>query len=187
DLGSVFPARASPAPNAVVTMVGSVFHQEMLLGGRRGRHHLVRWLFAGWLTAQFTVLYLIYRMEFATSSQPWPLGRGWPDAGVTSRFVASYLETLVAQQRIVMLLATPAFAAGAITDEKTSGTLQHLLTTGLPTWEIVLGKLLGRLAQVALLALAGLPFLWFFGGFAGLDVGLLLLVLAGTVPPAFGC
>src|SRR5262249_25010995 len=112
---------------------------------------------------------------------------GWPDAGVTSRFVASYLETLVAQQLIVMLLATPAFAAGAITDEKTSGTLQHLLTTGLPTSEIVLGELLGRPPPRRLLALAGPPFFCFFGGLAGLDVGLLLLVLAGTVPPAFGC
>ena len=30
-------------------MVGAVLHQEMLLGGRRNRLHLFRWLYAGWL------------------------------------------------------------------------------------------------------------------------------------------
>jgi ABC-type transport system involved in multi-copper enzyme maturation permease subunit len=168
-------------------MVGSVFHQEMLLGGRRGRHHLLRWLFAGWLIVQFLVLYLIYRVEVAEATNPRPWGRGGYDRNVTGRFVVSYLDTLVTQQLIVLLLATPAFAAGAITDEKTSGTLQYLLTTGLQTREIIWGKLLGRLVQVALLSLAGLPFVWFFGGFAGLDPGLLLLVLAVTVPPAVAC
>jgi ABC-type transport system involved in multi-copper enzyme maturation permease subunit len=170
-------------------MVGSVFYQEVLLGSRRGRHHVLRRLFAGWLVLQFGVFFLLYRMEHALASQTVRSSYrvGAYDPNVTSRFVSSYLDLLVTQQLIVMVLATPAFAAGAITDEKTSGTLQYLLTTGLRTHEIIWGKLLGRLAQVALLGFAGLPFLWFFGGFAGWDPGLLLLILAVPMPPAFGC
>ena len=89
------------------------------------------------------------------------------------------------QQLLLVLLATPAFTAGAITDEKTRGTLQHMLTAHLTAGEIILGKLLGRMAQVAMLALVGLPALCFIGVFGGLHPLLLLVVLASTLVPMF--
>src|SRR5262249_25126163 len=105
------------------------------------------------------------------------------DWNAAAEFAGSFVSLFVVQQLILMLLATPAFAAGAITDEKTRGTLQHMLTADLTAWEIIIGKLLGRTAQVTVLALSGLPVLCFIGVFGGLDPVLLLGVLATTLLP----
>jgi len=164
-------------------MVGPVLYLEMLLGGRRGRQFVFRWVYAGWIVAQLFVLYLLYRMEFWSSTLSSLDQR--PDPNVTSRFATGYVDIFVVQQLLLVLLATPAFTAGAVTDEKTRGTLQHMLTAHLTAGEIILGKLLGRMAQVAVLALAGLPALCFIGVFGGLHPLLLLVVLASTLVPMF--
>lgn len=165
-------------------MLGPVLYLEMLLGGRRGRQHIFRWLYGAWIVGQLLFYYAMYRLDLATSS--WgPYGYGRPDPAATGRFAGGFVEMFVVQQFLLVLLATPAFTAGAITDEKTRGTLQHLLTAHLTAGEIVLGKLLGRLAQVGILVLAGLPALCFIGVFAGLDPPLLLAVLAATAVPLF--
>src|SRR6476619_4301581 len=52
-------------------------------------------------------------------------------------------QALFWQQMAVVLLAGPVFAAGAITDEKASGTLEHLLTTPMGDRELVFGKWVG--------------------------------------------
>lgn len=165
-------------------MLGPILYLELLLGGRRGRQHVFRWVYAAWLVAQLLVCFALYRLDFRTSSIT-PAGEFHPDSGATGRFLASFLELFVVQQFIVVLLATPAFTAGAITDEKTRGTLSHLLTAYLTAGEIVLGKLLGRLAQVALLVLAGLPVFCFLGALGGLPPLLMLAVLAATSLPLF--
>ena len=62
----------------------------------------------------------------------------------------------------------PVFAtvvAGALTEEKVSGTLIYQLTSDLTPGEIVLGKLFARLAQVLVLFLTGLPMLCAVGVF----------------------
>jgi ABC-type transport system involved in multi-copper enzyme maturation permease subunit len=76
-------------------------------------------------------------------------------------------QVLVVQHFLILLLATPAYTAGAITDEKSRGTLQHLFTADLTSWEIILGKLFGRVSQAAALSLATLPVLCFIGVFGG--------------------
>ncbi len=128
------------------------------------------------------MLYLLYRMEYWSSSLGMPDQQ--PDPSVTGRFAANYVDVFVIQQLILVLLATPAFTAGAVTDEKTRGTLQHMLTAHLTAGEIILGKLLGRLAQVAMLVLVGLPALCFIGVF-GAPPLLLLIILATTTVPMF--
>ena len=161
-------------------MVGPVLHLEMLLGGRRGRQYVFRWVYAGWLVVQLCFLYLSYRV-----SASWARASGSFDPNASSRFATSFVEVFVVQQLILILLATPAFAAGAVTDEKSRGTLQYLLTADLTPWEIVVGKLLGRMAQVAVLTLAGLPVLCFVGVFGGLDPLVLVAIAAVTVTPLF--
>src|SRR5262249_54443062 len=89
------------------------------------------------------------------------------------------------EQFLLVVLATPAFTAGAITDEKIRGTLQYLLTAGLTSWEILVGKLFGRAAHVTTLALAAFPLLCFLGVFAGAGPGTLLLFFAALVTPLF--
>jgi ABC-type transport system involved in multi-copper enzyme maturation permease subunit len=164
-------------------MVGAVLAQELLLGSRRSRQLIFRRVYTGWLIVQLSFLYFIYLVEANV------LGRfvfgGEIETDAASAFANSLVQNLVWQQFLLLLLATPAFTAGAITDEKARGTLQYLLTAGLTSWEILLGKLLGRAAQVALLALAALPILCFIGVFGGLNVILLATLFAVTVAPMF--
>jgi ABC-type transport system involved in multi-copper enzyme maturation permease subunit len=98
---------------------------------------------------------------------------------------ARFAEAFVVQQLLLLLLATPAFVAGAVTDEKRRGTLPQLLTTSLDTRHILLGKLLGRTAQVLLLAVAGLPPFALLAGFAGVHPLTALLVGASLAAPLF--
>ena len=105
------------------------------------------------------------------------------DPQAAGEFGNRFTAVLIGQQLALLLLATPAYTAGAITDEKTRGTLQYLLVADLTAWEIILGKLLGRLGQVALLALAALPLICFVGVFGGLNLLALLVLFAVTAAP----
>jgi ABC-type transport system involved in multi-copper enzyme maturation permease subunit len=138
-------------------MLGPVFFLELRLAVRRGRLNAFRYAYGGWCLLQFMLLALLL---FRSENQLAALG-----VGLGSALNGSF-HLFVVQQFIFLLLATPAFVAGAITDEKSQGTLQHLLTADLTTSEIILGKFLGRMAQVALMALIGWPLLCFLGGCA---------------------
>lgn len=156
-------------------MAMAVLQREMLVGGRAGRQHVFRWLYAAWLILQLCFFYLIY------AGSRW---RGDPDAA--SQFAIGLTEIYLVQQFFVVLLATPTFAAGAITEEKTRGTLQYLLTAHVTPWEILVGKLAGRMLQVAILVLAGLPVLCFIGVFAGFYPVLFLVMLVSLLAALFG-
>lgn len=157
-------------------MVNPLFRLELLQACRRGRQRRYRLLYAGWLVLEVLVLYSAYFL--GSSLQPGPNEAG--------RFGQQFVSLFVLQQFVLLLLVTPAFMAGSITDEKTKGTLPLLLTTELTAADIILGKFLGQAVCVAELALVGLPLLCFFGMFggvtplilAGLGVSTLVLLLA---------
>jgi ABC-type transport system involved in multi-copper enzyme maturation permease subunit len=163
-------------------MIGPVLGCELLLGSRRGRQHLFRRILTGSLIAQLLLFYWLYFLEVRFIG---PLQADRPQWQATSRFATGLVDKLLWQEVFILLLATPAFVAGAITDEKTRGTLQYLLTADVGPWEIVAGKLLGRLAQVAILVLAALPFLSFLGIFAGLTPLTLMFLMLTLVGPLF--
>jgi ABC-type transport system involved in multi-copper enzyme maturation permease subunit len=162
-------------------MIGSLVYLELLRDNRRGRQYLFRWLYAGWLILQLLGCYVLYRARWIAST----LETGRPNTNTTGDFASDFVQLFVVQQFILLLLVTPAFTAGAITDEKSRGTLQYLISADVSARDIILGKLLGRIALVGQLALAGLPVLCFIGVFGGLQPGLLLAVLATTVVPLF--
>src|SRR5690242_2947922 len=124
-------------------MLGPVFFLELRLAIRRNRLSAFRYAYAGWCLLQFT---LVFVLIFQSETQP-----ASPGVGLSPAVIGSY-HLLVGQHFVFFVLATPAFVAGAITDEKSQGTLQHLLTADLTTREIIIGKFLGRMAQVALVA-----------------------------------
>ncbi|MGH7169161.1 MAG: ABC transporter permease subunit [Gemmataceae bacterium] len=167
-------------------MVGAVLQQEWLLGSRRSRLHVFRWLYAGWLILLVGYGFARHMHEDHVRVQALQVN------GTTTAIRYSsapemvgqwFAETFVTQQMLLLLLATPAFVAGAITDEKRRGTLQYLLTTDLESRHIILGKLLGRVAQVALIALTGLPLFALLAGFGGVQpITLLALGIALVVP-----
>ena len=164
-------------------MIGPVLAQELLLGSRRSRQHLFRRIYTGWLAAQVLFFYFLYLVD--ANIIGYKMFGAAINIHATTDFATSFVGKLVYQQLILLLLATPAFAAGAISDEKASGTLQYLLAADLTSWEIIVGKLVGRAAQVAVLALAALPVLCFIGIFGGLTVVLVISLLAVTIAPLF--
>ncbi|HTK75336.1 MAG TPA: ABC transporter permease [Gemmataceae bacterium] len=162
-------------------MIGPVFGAEVKRAGRRGRAHILRWIYAGWLVTELIVLYFNYL--------PAPAATGLvpaPTAGETAAFARGFVELVLFQQFALIFLATPAFAAGAVTDEKTRGTLQQLLTADLRAYDIIVGKLLARGGQVAALCLAGLPMLALLGPYAGLTAAFLVTWVAVTILVVFG-
>jgi ABC-type transport system involved in multi-copper enzyme maturation permease subunit len=164
-------------------MVGPVLAQELLLGSRRSRQHLFRRIYTGWLVVQLLLFYFLYLIE-ANLIGKW-MFQGAVNPTAATDFASSLIGKLTYQQFILLLLATPAFTAGAITDEKASGTLQYLLAADLTAWEIILGKLIGRASQVGLLALASLPVLCFIGVFGGVSLLFVTTFVAVTVAPLF--
>src|SRR5262249_37876518 len=104
----------------------------------------------GWMSRGFD--------PFAGSITPWQL---------SGRIAGDYLPFFTIQHVLLLLLVTPALAASSVTEEKARGTLTLLLTTHLTAAEIVLGKWLGRVVQILVLALPLMPILAFLQGMCG--------------------
>src|SRR5262249_15951245 len=129
-------------------MLGPVFSLELRLAVRRGQLNASRRIYACWWLLQMVVLFVgLFLVERDLLSPRTSLGPA----------LNLFFQILVVQHFAFLVLATPAFVAGGIADEKLQGTLQHLLTADLTSWEIVAGKFLGRMAQVGLLALVSWP------------------------------
>jgi ABC-type transport system involved in multi-copper enzyme maturation permease subunit len=158
-------------------MVGPLFYQELLLGSRRNREYVLRWVYAGWLVLQ--LIYLAV-MEFFS------LIAARDNYYFTPAVSREFVRVFVWQHFILLVLATPAFVAGGVSDEKTRGTLQYLLTSDLASIHIIVGKLLGRIVQVLALALVGLPLFCFVGVFGGAEPVLVLGVLLLSVEVVVG-
>jgi ABC-type transport system involved in multi-copper enzyme maturation permease subunit len=169
-------------------MVGAVLHQELLLGARRNRLHVFRWVYAGWLVLQVLYFYSQFQgEEFGRAVRSMTGGSVRVNRASAPEVVGGrFAEMFVRQQMLVLALLTPAFVAGAITDEKRRGTLQYLLLSDLDTRHIILGKLLGRVAQVGLVALGGLPLFALLAGFGGVDPVPLLASVLVLILPLFG-
>jgi ABC-type transport system involved in multi-copper enzyme maturation permease subunit len=157
-------------------MIGAVSYLELLQLHRRGRQRLFCLIYGGWLLAEFVAMYLSYLLAISSRR---PLVR----IEAASHFINNFVELFVVQQYVLLLLVTPAFVAGTITDEKTRGTLQHLLTTSLTSPEIILGKLVAQLARLLELALLGLPLLCFVGAVGGVEPGVILAVFLSPLLP----
>lgn len=142
-------------------MVGVVAWLQMVRLTRRGTLHVLRLRYT-LLVAFELCLFLIFARE----------------AGGDRRDQASVLfgwfHALFWQQIALVLLAGPVFAAGAITDEKASGTLEYLLITPMGDLELVLGKWLGFSLPVLVLALPGVPMQVLLGALLGLPAADLL-------------
>ncbi len=154
-------------------MIGAVLYQDLLLGGRRRRLHLLRWICGGLLWAQFAYLYTVGQVPYLRPGQQ-------PGAGLV---VASHVHVrlLAWEQFLLVLVVTPAFVAGEVTDAKTSGTLQNLLTTQLRSWEILLGKLAAQGVTLAALLALTFPLLCFSAAGIGMPLAPLMAQVLGMV------
>jgi ABC-type Na+ efflux pump permease subunit len=86
----------------------------------------------------------------------------------------------------IALVLGPAVLAGSIAGEKQRGVLALLLTTRVNTHEIIAGRLLGKLTQVAMILLVGMPAVVVLAGLAGMQWPVLGLLLALPAAVAVG-
>ncbi|HXG12184.1 MAG TPA: ABC transporter permease subunit [Gemmataceae bacterium] len=158
-------------------LLGPVFFYDLVRTSRRSRYFLLR---GGYATVLLLTLFIFYTSWLGVDLSDLLTGATVPGNQVT-RFATSFFTVFVSVQLGVVILLAPVFTAGAITEEKERRTLEYLLTTDLRDREIVLGKLVSRLASLALVVLAGLPILSLVQFLGGIDPNLLLAGFAATV------
>jgi ABC-type transport system involved in multi-copper enzyme maturation permease subunit len=162
-------------------MLGPIFARELLTLPRRNRHYVARVVYLG-------VLWIL-------GLTVWQATVGWERTatlGDLARFGLLQFQMLVYVQLALVPFFAALSAASAITQEKDRRTFLLLLLTDLRNHEIVLGKLLGSLLQMALLLLATLPVYClslFLGGVEGVQILQAVLVLGVTALAAgsLGC
>src|SRR5258708_6398688 len=106
-------------------MISPVLDLELLRASRRSSMLLLRRIYTGWLLVQFLFFYWLYLIQ--SNLIVHYFGGGDADNLAAAGFVNSCASTLISQQLILLALCTPALTAGAVTDEKSRGTLQYLL------------------------------------------------------------
>jgi ABC-type transport system involved in multi-copper enzyme maturation permease subunit len=146
-------------------MASPILDFDLMRGSRSSGLVLLRRICTGWLVLQFLFLYWLYLINSNLVAHYVMKEAIEPAAAVA--FVNSATSTLIVQQFILLALCTPALTAGAITDEKTRGTLQYLLTADVTGREIIVGKLFGRVWQILILSLTSLPMICFLVGLGG--------------------
>jgi ABC-type transport system involved in multi-copper enzyme maturation permease subunit len=153
-----------------VKLFGPVLFYDLVCTARRHRFVLYRihayCIIA--LVAMFLVSW-IYRVR--QYGGPLPISE---NASISASFF--YLFTFL--QLVAVFLLIPAFTASVITDEKIRRTLEYLFTTDLANREIILSKLLSRLANLLMLLLQGLPICALIPFMGGVEPS---IVLAGFI------
>src|SRR5579864_2055306 len=153
----------------LLKLFGPVFFYELLRGSRR-RVHLARTVYA--VILLFAVSYpFLLREELDLND------RSLQGQAEMAEFLFRVFFFL---QLGLICLLTPLMVAGAISSEKEQRTLEFMLATDLRSREIILGKLAGRLANMTLFLLAGLPIIAMLQLLGGIDPGLLFVGFAAT-------
>jgi ABC-type transport system involved in multi-copper enzyme maturation permease subunit len=154
------------------TVTGPVLFYDMVRSARRSRYVLVRCLYAGILTVLLGWVYFFFWL-------------GSENGSIRARDMAGFAEgffyMFMAVQFAAVVILTPGYTAGAIAEEKDRKTLEFILTTDLGNREVVLGKVLARLANLTLVLLTGLPILAAMQFLGGVDPNLVLAGFAVTL------
>jgi hypothetical protein len=141
-------------------LLGPIFVREWLTVPRRSRHYVMRVAYLGAL--------------WILGLTAWQATIGWNHTatiGDMARFNVVLFQLLTLKVQLPLLLFFAALSgASAITLEKDRRTFILLLLTDLRNYEIVLGKLMGSLLQIALFLAGTVPLL------------ALLLLLGGIAP-----
>jgi ABC-2 family transporter protein len=156
-------------------MFGPIFLLEWNYAARRSGHRQFRFAYSLLIAAEF--LFFLY--AWCTRGFDW-----WhrpPTWQLTIQVVAGYLPLFTLQHLLLLLLMTPALAAGSVSDEKNRGTFTLLFTTRLTAGEIVLSKWLGQTVQMLVLALPAMPVVVFFQAMLGVSPATVLAWCIETV------
>ena len=155
-------------------LIGPLFGWELIRLARRGQDMRGRFILASvllFVLTSFTQLYFWNVSPtdvFLGTSQSLSIEE-------SSRFGRRFALTFVVAQLGVMMLLTPAYAAGGISEEKEKKTLVYLLVSDLTSREILLGKFAGRVVFLLGVMFAGLPILALTTLYGGVSIEFLLM------------
>lgn len=153
---SAHQAKIKKPPRA--GLIGPLFSWELFRLARRGQDARGRFILAFLLFLVLTAFSLVWFRDtkpsdlFFGSSQTLSIAE-------TSSFGSSFSLTFLIAQLAILVLLTPAYAAGGIAEEKDRKTLVFLLVSDLTNREIVFGKFFGRVGFLLGILFAGLPIL----------------------------
>jgi ABC-type transport system involved in multi-copper enzyme maturation permease subunit len=136
----------------------AVFFYDLLRTTRRGRVALMRTAYGLALLVALGSVFLRWFPGRLTVADAFAPGEPLLPSQL-SQFAEQFTATCILVQFAAVLLLTPAYAAGAVAEERQRGTLDQLLTTELTGGQIVLGKLASRLAHLVGVLLTGVPVL----------------------------
>ncbi len=168
---------------------GPVFQKEVWIINKRLSTSWVRLAYALVLLGVVSLAFISVALEnnFTTYAN----GQRIAYNGEVTRQLQQYQQiapivtvTIGWTQFVLLTLIACAFGAPAICDEKRAGTLATLLATPVTAWQIILGKLLGRCAELGILLLIGAPLLLSlrtFGGVPGSYIIAMLSLTAATM------
>lgn len=143
-------------------LFGPVLVYDMIRAARRSRYFFLRGLYALFL------LFILVSVYLSVSIM------GGDEIRRATRLAEGYFETFIVVQLILVVILTPAYVAGSISEEKDRKTLEFILATDLRNNEIVLSKFGARLANLSLLLLTGLPILGLLQFLGGVDPNLVV-------------
>jgi ABC-type transport system involved in multi-copper enzyme maturation permease subunit len=163
--GASHPGVTSGSPGfslgrLLTSLPGPIFFKELNTAGRRTSTYWLRGIFALGLTALVSMVFLGNYLDTYEATGAARIQQFQTLAPITTACIVWF-------EFVALNLAAAARCGGAICDERRKGSLASLLTTPLRTYQIILGKVFGGMAELMLLALTGLPLLLavrFFGG-----------------------
>jgi ABC-type transport system involved in multi-copper enzyme maturation permease subunit len=149
------------------------------LAGPECRRALAR----GWLIVVRTLVGAVLATIVAFALWMWwlsSLGDPYASPGFTLAVALAITAPILLT---IVVVQAPAVLAGSLAGERERGVLQLLLTTAVSPREIVSGRLLGKLSQVAMIVLAGIPIVAILAAWNGLSLVELvtLFLLLGAV------
>lgn len=154
-----------------LTLLGPLFGHELVRTTRRSRYTLMR------VYIYFVCLILggVFLNWYAGDRKLQLPAHELARLGDVLFFVFSGFQFLF------VLLVVPGYAAGCVTEEKEHRSFEALLTTDLSSREIILGKVMVRLANLTLMLLTGLPIIGFMQFLGGIEPDLVLVFFLVTV------
>jgi ABC-type transport system involved in multi-copper enzyme maturation permease subunit len=152
-------------------LLGPIFNKEAVEIARRPRFYFSRSLYG----AALLIILLITWQETYWLRHP----------NAMARVARDLFEMATIVQYAAVYLFVPLFLCATIAGEREERTLELLFATPLRDREIILGKLVSRVAAMACLVLCGLPVLSFVMFFGGVQPESLWRVLAATLLAVF--
>lgn len=165
------------------TLFGPVLFYDLLRMSRKGRYFTMR---SFYIAVLLLVLFPVYE-EFRQHLEHMRMIY-FADARTFKNIVAAeaaklgewFFSAFMIVQFAIVYLLTPAYTAGAVSEEKERKTLEFLLATDLSNREIILSKLMSRLASMLLIVLTGLPVLSLVQLMGGVDPNMVVAGFAAT-------